>query len=160
MVHFVAGPKRWDPVCLKQTSLPHLRVFEKTTTSERFFASGNERSVFDYNARGKDMSRGTGFHIGPQDRFLYVLDLMNMNMDDRKVYITMTYDYLEGELPPGWMNTKTVWLDVDSCAVSEVKAPQQTGSFDIQSKPWTPNLEGRIVDVIGHLHDGKFLFSH
>jgi hypothetical protein len=155
MVHFTAGPTRWDPVCYNKLSLPHVAVAQNPSTAERYFTSGNERSVFDFNVGGKDLSKGSGYYLTPQDKFYYLIDLMNMNGEDKEVYMTMTYDYLDGELPAGWEQTKTVWLDVASCMTSEVGAPQQTGSFEIKSRPWTPNFEGRIIDAIGHLHDGK-----
>jgi hypothetical protein len=155
MVHFTAGPKRWDPVCLGKLSLPHTAVRQNPSTAERYFTSGNERSVFDFNAGGKDMSKGSGYLLTPQDKFYYLVDLMNMNPDDREVYMTMTYDYLDGELPKGWEQAKTVWLDAASCGTSEVGPPQQSGAFEIKSNPWKPNFEGRIIDSIGHLHDGE-----
>lgn len=70
-------------------------------------------------------------------------------MDDRLVYITQTYDYLPGPLPPGWQDIKPVWFDASNCWTGEVAAPQETGSFVIESEPWIPNVEGRIVDAVG-----------
>lgn len=70
-------------------------------------------------------------------------------MDDRLVYITQTYDYLPGPLPPGWQDIKPVWFDASNCWTGEVAAPQETGSFVIESEPWVPNVEGRIVDAVG-----------
>lgn len=80
---------------------------------------------------------------------------MNMNMEDKLVYLTMTYDIKDGPLAPGWDQVKTFWLDANSCGTSEVPAPQQNGSFVIESKPWKPNFEGRVLSSTGHLHDGK-----
>jgi hypothetical protein len=157
MVHFTAGPSKFDPVCYGKISLPHTAVRQFPSTAERYFSSGNERSVFDFNLGGTDLSKGQGYYLTPQDKFMYLIDLMNMNMDDRSVYMTMTYDYLPGELPPGWNQTKTVWLDANSCGTSEVPSPKDSGSFTIQSYEWTPNFEGRIIDAIGHLHDGQWL---
>jgi len=154
MVHFTSGPTRWDPVCYNKLSLPHTALFLKPNQAERYFSSGNERSVFDFNPGGKDLSKGAGYYLTPQDKFHYLVDLMNMNMDARPVYMTMTYDILPGELPAGWSSAKTVWLDVASCMTSEVPAPQQSGAFEIKSIPWKPNFEGKIIDSIGHLHDG------
>jgi hypothetical protein len=108
MVHFTAGPTRWDPVCWGKLSLPHTAVRQVPSTAERFFSSGNERSIFNYNPNAKDLTSGTGYYLTPQDKFLFLIDLMNMNMESRTVYMTMTYDYLEGELPPNWNQTKTV----------------------------------------------------
>jgi hypothetical protein len=154
MVHFTAGPSRWDPVCYNSLSLPHVAVKLAPSSAERYFSSGNERTAFDFNRGGKDMSFGNGYHITADDKFSFLVDLMNTNMEDKLVYMTMTYDIIDGPLPKGWNSTKTVWLDAFSCGTSEVWPPQEHGKFEISSKKWTPNLEGRVIDSIGHLHDG------
>jgi len=82
-----------------------------------------------------------------------------MNMDDRVVYVTMTYDYLEGRLPQGWSDVKMVWLDAFQCGTSEIAPPKQTGSFVISSRPWTPNVEGKLLGAMGHVHDGGVLVT-
>jgi hypothetical protein len=128
---------------------------ETPSTAERYFASGNERSVFDFNPGATDLSTGSGYYITPEDRFKHIVSLMNMNSNSRSVYLTMHYEYIDGELPPNWNQTKTIWLDVDSCGHSEVIPLQQSGSFQIQSEPWIPNFEGKIIDSIGHLHNGN-----
>jgi hypothetical protein len=42
-------------------------------------------------------------------------------------------------------------LDANQCGTSEVHPPQQDGSFTIKAKPWTPNFEGDIIGVGGHV---------
>jgi len=79
---------------------------------------------------------------------------MNMNMQDQTVYITMIYEYLDGPLPPGWNQIKPFWLDANMCGTSEVKPLKENGAFIVESKPWNPNFEGKIVYAQGHLHDG------
>jgi hypothetical protein len=54
-----------------------------------------------------------------------------MNMDDRTVYLTMTYDVIDGPLPAGWMDIKPVWFDANQCGTSEVNPPKQNGQFTI-----------------------------
>jgi hypothetical protein len=154
MVHFTQGPSRWDAVCYNSMSLPHTAVFMRPASAERYFSSGNERSVFDFNKGGTDMSKGTGYHLTKEDSYAFLVDLMNANMDDRVVYMTMTYDIIPGPLPKGWNTTKTVWLDAFSCGTSEVWPPKEKGQFQISSGNWKPNFEGRVIDSIGHLHDG------
>lgn len=68
--------------------------------------------------------------------------------------VTQTYDILDGPLPAGWKETKTVFLDVKSCGTSESSPPAGQQSFLLESKPWTPNIEGKILNAGGHLHDG------
>ncbi|KAE9982716.1 hypothetical protein EG328_010709 [Venturia inaequalis] len=158
MVHFVSGPSRWDAAGIGGFCLPHFGLGVSPATAERFFASGNERSILTYNM-GTDMSSGTGYHINKEDKFMYMVELMNMNMEDKIVYVTMTYDIIEGKalhrpLPTGWNDMKMVYLGPNQCSTSEVVPPQETGSFTISSKPWTPTYEGKIVSIVGHLHDG------
>jgi len=154
MVHFVEGPTRWDPVCYKTGSLPHVDVLLSVTKAERSYFCGNERTPFDHNPKGRDLSQGTGFQITSADKFHYLVDLMNMHMEDKLVYLTMTYDILEGQLPPGWNDTKAFWLDAASCLTSEVWPRKQSGSFTIESPTWKPNFEGKLLWSVGHLHDG------
>jgi len=97
---------------------------------------------------------GSAYHLDSADKFFFLVELMNMNMQDATVYITMYYDIIEGPLPSGWQDIKTVFLDANSCKSSEVKSPAGKTVFDIASRPWKPNVEGRIVDSLGHLHDG------
>jgi hypothetical protein len=52
---------------------------------------------------------------------------------------------LAAPLPAGWKETKSIYLDADSCRYSEIEPPKQSGDFIISSKPWTPNVEGKII---------------
>ncbi|TID21006.1 Diphthamide biosynthesis protein 2 [Venturia nashicola] len=153
MVSFIKGPGRWDPTCYGWPSGPHLAVGATGATSERMMASGNERAFLDYSANPE----GSGYHFKSTDKLAYLVDLMNMNMEANVVYVTMTYDYLEGPLPPGWLDVKTIWLDAFQCGTSEIAAPKQNGAFTVSSKPWKPNFEGKILGGMGHLHDGGII---
>jgi len=165
MVHMNAGPRRWDPVGISESScLSHEGVNTmggailgrgsiSAKNSERNFVTGNERMPFHYykpTANGG----GSAYHLDSADRFFYLVELMNMNMNDAVVYITMTYDLTEGALPSGWEEVKIAFLDANSCKSSEVSSPKGKVVFDIASRPWKPNVEGRVIDSIGHLHDG------
>jgi len=75
-------------------------------------------------------------------------------MNDVVVYLTITYDLVDGALPQGWGNLKPVWFDIDQCGMSDVHPPKQEGSFTINAKPWTPNFVGEVVGLGAHLHDG------
>jgi hypothetical protein len=77
-----------------------------------------------------------------------------MNMDDRVVYLTMTYDLIDGPLPTGWNELKPVWLDVDQCNMSEIPPLAESGKFTVTAKPWIPNFNGSVIGLGGHLHGG------
>lgn len=154
MVALNVGPKRWDATCYGvESSLPHLLVGTSSDASERIFASGNERTVLDMSQMTMKGKR-VGYPLYKEDQFRFIIDMMNMNMDDRVVYLTMKYSYLDSPLPQDWINIKPVWLDVDQCAMSEVHADEHKKQFSITSKPWTPNLEGNLINTFAHLHDG------
>lgn len=153
MVGITVGPGRWDATCADLAeSLPHVAVGTDAKVSERFLSSGNERMPLVLSV--DPANKPAGYHIRQSDHFRFLVDLMNMNMQDVVVYLTMTYDYVDGPLPSGWKDIKPVWLDVDQCGSSEVDPPQEKGSFAITSKPWTPNFPGEVLSLGGHLHDG------
>lgn len=83
-----------------------------------------------------------------------------MNMDDRVVYLTMSYDIVDGVLPKGWSDVKTIWLDANNCGSSDVDPPQEKGTFTITSIPWTPNFDGEILSLGGHLHGKLIVIFH
>jgi hypothetical protein len=154
MVHFNIGPTRWDPTGLGRTCIPFLPVRTSSSKAERFYTAGNERTPFVYNPAGADSSSGSGYHLQKEDKFAFLVELMNMNMQDQVVYITMVYDFIDGPLPTNWENVKGIWLDANQCGTSEVQPLSETGAFTIQSEPWQPNMEGKVISAMGHLHDG------
>jgi len=166
LVHFNAGPRRWDTVGITEngcvpidgvnamggSSLGRGSLSAKNT--ERYFVTGNERLPFHFYNTKSGAANNSAYHLDSADRFYFLVELMNMNMQDSTVYITMTYDIIEGALPSGWQDVKTVFLDANSCKSSEVPSPKGKTQFTVSSKPWRPNVEGRIIDSVGHLHDG------
>jgi hypothetical protein len=65
----------------------------------------------------------------------------------------MTYDYLPGD-PLGIDDVRPIWLDVMQCGVSEFNPPKQSGSFTSTSFPWQSDVDGELLGMVGHLHDG------
>lgn len=82
MVQINSGPGRWDPTGFPYPCGPHMSVLENPTTSERFFSVGNERKRFLYNTVVAENS-GSGYHIRKEDKFKYLVELMNMNMEEK-----------------------------------------------------------------------------
>jgi hypothetical protein len=151
MVLFNVGPNRFDPTCVNKTSLPHMLISSSPGKAERVMASGNERTRTRFNSPYQPKSK-LGYFLNPADKFALILDFMNEKTEERVVYLTMTYDYVEGR-PEGFSNFRTIWLDVAQCGTSEVRAPVQSGKFNV-SQLWTANLNADILGGGGHLHDG------
>jgi hypothetical protein len=149
MVLLNSGPGRVDPTCADtDVSLPHAVAGYTPRNSERFFASGNERGLVSFPEWG---NTDIGYKIRSTDTFAGLFELMNENMQDKTVYVTMTYDILDGH--PFRDDAKCVWLDVRQCGTSEFTPPSYSNRFTIDYS-WTSTVEGEIVGVLGHLHDG------
>lgn len=129
MVHFAIGSGRQDPTCYGKRSLPHADVGASPSNSERYFSSGNERTFLNPDSVGA--ATKVGYHLKASDRMAFIVDLMNMNMDDKTVYLTMTYDVVDGPLPAGWQDIKPVWFDANQCGTSEVHPPKESGQFTL-----------------------------
>jgi len=79
MVQFNSGVRRWDPVgYFSSFCLPFLGFGQRPTGSERYFVTGNERSVVNYHQGGSSMTSGTAYHLDASDKFTYLIELMNM----------------------------------------------------------------------------------
>jgi hypothetical protein len=151
MVLFSIGPGRVDATCGKSPiSLPHMIVGSSPQGSERLFSSGNERTkaiMPHWN------HTNVGYKLKTTDRFALIVDLMNELMEDKVVYLTITYDFVPGH-PADYDDMKPVWFDVAQCLTSEWPAPYDTGRYTIPSTFWQPDFEGDVMAVAGHLHDG------
>jgi hypothetical protein len=110
-----------------------------TGARERFFGVGNERSnVHLPTPFGYD--RGSGdwhmiFHLVNKSN---VAKTVNMEV----IYRTRPATETQPATP--------IWLDIDNCGDSQYTVP--TGYSDAHFD-WTSTLEGRLLDIYGHLHD-------
>lgn len=107
---------------------------------ERFFASGDERTVASFPA-------GYGYRVRWYDSWNMIVDLMNMSPAAQTVYIQVSYT-----VRPSWeavRSLKPVWLDIDQCGDSEYSIP--AGESDTHWD-WSVNVPGEIVTMLGHLH--------
>jgi hypothetical protein len=102
----------------------------------------------------KSSDRKAGYHLRSTDSVRLLVDLMNANEEDKIIYVTFTYDYIEGELQPGWSDVKPIWLDADQCGLSEVESPKNENGFSLASKPWKASFDGTFIGMGTHVHDG------
>jgi hypothetical protein len=94
------------------------------TTSERIWASGNERTPMIFSEFN---NTNVGYRIRKDDRFTLDVDLMNDFMnEDKIVYLTGTYDVVVNT-PSAWDDVIPVWFDITNCLTSEFSAPNKTG---------------------------------
>jgi len=153
MVLFNIGPGRSDATCASSiASMPHMIVGSTAAGSERLFSSGNERTqaIVPEWTTGKNV----GYKLKKTDKFALIVDLMNENMADSTVYLTITYDILTPAETATYDDMKPVWFDVAQCLTSEWPPPYNEGNYTVPAATWVANFDGEIIGAAGHLHDG------
>src|ERR1700712_5742496 len=109
MVLLNIGEGRQDATCMsRDTSLPHMLLGSTAKGSERLFSSGNERTPAFLPKMGADK---VGYQLNPNDKFALIVDLMNENMEDKVVYLTITYDILPSH-PANYDHMRPIWFDL------------------------------------------------
>jgi hypothetical protein len=118
-VLILGGPGRTDAVCYDaDPSLPHNSVGKTALNSQRIFAFGNERTNIIFPEIG---ASDIGYKLRPVDDFSLLVELMNENAQDKVVYLTVTYDILEGH--PFKDEPAAVYLDARSCGTVRFSTP-------------------------------------
>jgi hypothetical protein len=107
---------------------------------ERFFATGNERTV-------AAMPPGYGYRVRWYDSWNLLVDLMNHTEQDKTVYLQVTYTTRPSSEPVN--PVKPVWLDIDQCGDSEYSIP---AGYSDTHWDWKVNVPGNVVSMLGHVH--------
>jgi hypothetical protein len=113
--------------------------------NERFFASGNERTI-------TRLPRGYGLRVRASDEWGLIMHLMNMTPRPRDVAVEYTFTWTRRHLKP----VTPIWLDIDNCGDSEVNVP--TGYTDTEWD-WRSTIAGKVVAIGGHVHDNGISIS-
>jgi hypothetical protein len=134
MLHHVVLASQWRPDATCSGTWLGL-------AGERFFASGNERTLISFPA-------GYGYRVRWYDSWNMLLQFMNAEPMPQDVYLDITYTIASASssLRP----LKPVWLDVDNCNDSEFPIP---AGESVTTWDWKVNVEGHLVAMAGHLHD-------
>jgi hypothetical protein len=79
-------------------------------------------------------------------------ELMNGNKKAQTAVLTITYEYIP-YLPEDFSIATPIWLDIGGCH-SELPVPSDNTSFELESPAWKATINGRVANVVSHLHDG------
>jgi hypothetical protein len=130
---------------------------------EHIFESGNERTYVDFGV--KDSPMKVGYKLHTTDELLFNVELMNMDDREKWVWVTLNWDYLEGQHSE-YKEGKILWMSIgpDRCGnnkpnpfgPSNLTDSQQPlkEKFTEYSIPWVAPADGYIMGGNGHLHEG------
>jgi hypothetical protein len=130
---------------------------------ENVFMSSKERN--DGIFTRPDASIKTGYHILEDDEFVVFTELMNMSDKEKWAWLTITYDYIDGE-QTDYLDGKVVWQQIgrNSCGddprnpfgesnMTDLRQPTKI-AFAEHSFPWEIPYDAQLLGTNGHMHDG------
>jgi hypothetical protein len=107
--------------------------------NDRFFATGNERTLFRAPA-------GYGLPVAASDEWGLIVDLMNMMPEPRNVSLEYTFTWVRSGVIP----LTPVWLDIDNCGDSLFDVPM---GYSDTHWDWRSTIRGEVIAIAGHVHD-------
>lgn len=110
--------------------------------NERFYASGNERTI-------NSMPSGYGYYVGSGDDWGLIYHLMNMSPNEKTVYFEYKFTWVPAS-GSGITRTRPIWLDIDQCDDSETNTP---AGYSDTEWTWKADRSNYVVDIGGHVHD-------
>jgi hypothetical protein len=156
------GEKVVDPVCGE-------------TDTETLFSSGNERATTRYFADGSPIK--AGFRIRPEDTITSVGLYKSEVDEDQDIWLSLSWEYFDTATNPGFRDSHVIWMSTlqglgcksdksytrnaqgiplnpfGETNLTAAGVPKKQ-TFAEHSLPWTSPVNGIIMGMGGHLHDG------
>lgn len=133
---------------------------------DNMFMSGNERSTNGYGLPNIHIK--SGYRLHKDDSFTLNTQMMNMQDKEQWVWLTITYEFLDGP-QPDYKDGRMLWMAIGPIAIrcsgsapaspwgpTNLTLSQQPKSmvFSEHSTPWVVPRDGWILATGGHMHDG------
>jgi hypothetical protein len=93
----------------------------------------------------------SGYELKQTDKTDLVAEFMNYREQSQKIMLTLDFEYLPGK-PEGWFNTYPLILMANPCNMSSFHPP--TKQYSTTSQGWPMPVDGYIISIRGHEHDG------
>jgi hypothetical protein len=94
-----------------------------------------------------------GYYVNQTDEFALLVELMNEILEPTPAVVTVTYEYIPG-IPANFSTVYPIWLDIAPCADASLMPAYANTTFNYTSMPYTSPVEGEILGIGGHIHDG------
>jgi hypothetical protein len=146
----VRGPGRSDLRCPGGT----MRV---PKNEERMLAFHNDRNETYFGLSATD---ARGYYLGKDDEMVLELMLKNELNVPKDLEFSIEWEYIDGK-PEGYGDVRGLWLDIAPCGamMSDLPPPHGKKQFKFESQEtWTSSIDGRLLNTVGHMHDGSTEF--
>jgi hypothetical protein len=126
-----------------------------TTPAMSIFMGGgtNSKDGSWFTTQGGALN--SGFYIGPKDKIVMQLDIVNYNKFPQKIYLVGDMEFVEGK-PKDLLDTSIQLANVGKCTGQGlyVEVPKGKQQFTLSGKEMRITRDGSIISAMGHLHDG------
>jgi hypothetical protein len=137
------------------------------SNTETLFSSGNERSTSKFYSGPKSPIKA-GYHVHPEDTLTIIGEYKSEVDREQYVWLALSYEIFDGP-QPNWRDAHVIWMSTigslncakDADAKNPFGASNLTASgvpkalkFTEHSMPWTSPINGIVLGMGGHLHDG------
>ena len=141
----VVGPGREDLACPGGT----MRI---PKNMERMLAFHNDRNETFFGISATDEM---GFYLGKEDTITLELMLKNELNIPKDLVFSIEWEFVPGR-PAGWGNVRGLWMDIAPCSamMSDISPPAGKSQFTLSGPAWTSSVDGRLLNTVGHMHDG------
>lgn len=137
-------------VILFNTARPDLTC---PATGERFYGGGNTKATRRWNLHGR-----WGYHVRESDPWALVVDLMNEGATNVEAVVRVDFEWVSASSAEGkqYREVRPIWLSLDDyfCGGIGIPVPSLTKPFRFRTPSWLSPVEGPILDVAAHVHDG------
>lgn len=120
---------------------------------ERFYGGGNTKATRRWNLFGR-----WGYRVHDSDSWYLVLDLMNEGDTNVEAVVRVDFEWVSASSEEGqqYREVRPIWLSLDDyfCGGIGVPVPSLTKPFRLRTPSWLSSVEGPILDVAAHVHDG------
>jgi hypothetical protein len=119
---------------------------------ERFYGGGNTKATRRWNPNDR-----WGYRVHERDLWVLFLNLMNDGTEDIEAVVRADFEWVFASSAEGrrYREVRPIWLALDDfCGDSGVPVPSLTKPFSQKTPTWISTVEGPLVDVAAHTHDG------
>ena len=79
---------------------------------------------------------------------------MNDSDSEKEVSIVVRYEWISAKEGSQYRGIAALWLDLTGCGNADIDVKSTTEAFNYRTPNWTATVDGIMVDVAGHMHDG------
>ncbi|MCJ1265700.1 hypothetical protein MMC22_005580 [Lobaria immixta] len=124
---------------------------------ERFYGGGNTRAIRRWNNHA-----GWAYSALEDKRWDLVVELVNDGPLTVEASIRVDFEWVKATSIEGrqYREVRPIWLALDNfCGDASVSVKSTSEVFSVRTPEWTATVDGSLVDIAAHMHDGGVVMT-